>query len=708
MAMSRATKKKYIERVSNNLAYISREINTNIAKLKEEYEEIRIFCSYKGEEGSQAVFTPIRPEDVVFHFTREELDAKIAIMKERMNYIMQCKAELLRLTDKHPIDEDTYDAAYIEDFKSRVANLEPEQFDKELQAVPEGVREVSAIITDIDKDGNVTLGRPNGAPPAPPYGSDTVDLQEAGLPVPGGEDWDDDVQLTPNWNLKEFAVTYKGKHYKVPQQYVKYAKGVAERLEKAAPLIGVPKVLQNSLYRPPVFEMSLKGGDKYGLHQYAAGVDLRVGQGGKTNMQLWNIAGQVGFTSLIDEGNHVHADIRSQCVDNPKGGPGRTFYARLVGGSYQQIPAPNGATEGDPIEGGGVTDSSATGGNGYKIITYNIFEDDYFGPKEVPNFVTSTSDPEINKVTVPSGVESWTQMASLLGTTASQLQAMNAGTSDLFPGINIYIPASSISQARQLSTEAHNNVAALTQRVEQISNQYTATLRAAPPPAPPPPSTGLATLPPAAPPTSDPNAKSESTPFQSYAGNKGFIRMFDMEPYRDGQKTCISIEYDGKVRVLETVVGPIQTSEAYSNAIGTHQTNAGWFVSRHGENPTSVSISGIMLNTNGVAEKHAFVEEWKAFLTDQVDSKTGDYYNNAVVKLTVEGTQYQGWVTSLTFNKSADRENYYNFSLSFISVFYKNTRSVSNSLMVLKGSMMNNETTSDYLGQGLARALNLK
>ena len=347
-----------------------------------------------------------------------------------------------------------------------------------------------------------------------------------------------------------------------------------------------------------------------------------------------------------------------------------------------------------PGEGGDTNFTPSSGSSG----SSGVGASDYYGPGEALELIDRTPDPEVSKVVVPQGAANWTTMASYLGTSASTLKKLNPGITELYVGTTLYIPTSCVTQARQLASKAKSNVSKSVRALDDTVSLYTnnnmiVNSRAATP-------TAKATS------SSTNTVKEEQTPFQSFLNNEDYIKTHDLKEHKHKQRDRLEINYDGKVRKIQTLISPISYSETYSNAINVNQTAGGWFISRHGENLPQLTISGYMLDTKYAPEKHAFMNEFKKYMTDKRNSSTGEYENNAIIKIVMEGVEYQGHVTSINFNKDANRPSLYAFNLSFTCIYYKNIRDVQSAVNNLAPKQSSSKGRSLYLGDDIATIIN--
>ena len=338
-------------------------------------------------------------------------------------------------------------------------------------------------------------------------------------------------------------------------------------------------------------------------------------------------------------------------------------------------------------------DSNSTPSSGSSGGSFS--SDSYYGPGEALELIERTPDPEVTKVIVPQGAENWSTMASYLGVSASTLKSLNPGISTLYAGTTLYIPTSSITQARELISKMKNKVAKTSRSIDETIGLFNDNIMLS--------ATDEEIVPQS---RAVSNVVTESTPFQTFLNNEDYIKTYDLKEHNYSEKARLEINYDGKVRRIQTMISPIAYTETYSNQINVNQTAGGWFISRHGEALTQLNVSGYLLDTKYAPEKHAFMNEFKKYMTDTVNKSTGDYENNAIIKIVMEGVEYQGHVTSITFNKDANRPTVYTFNLNFTCIYYKNVRDVQSAVNSLAPTGKSRASDELYLSDGLASIMN--
>ena len=371
-----------------------------------------------------------------------------------------------------------------------------------------------------------------------------------------------------------------------------------------------------------------------------------------------------------------------------------------------------------PGNGGMDTGSGMIAQIGYinGVNASDLYEsDNYYGYGEKTEFIERTSDSSVVRIVLPKAT-SVSSLASSLSMTANNLLALNpslkggssshaastlSATSVINSGTKIYVPASAYTAAKELLTSSYNNASTQIDEIDKIlstfqdettgmasssyvmtasekqgSSSTTAVSKLLS-------SSNKAVVTTASSTTSSKKtnyataSSSGQTNSEKMRDYKGWTRVYDTGPYEGYADARIIITKGEETRVLKTVVSPTGFSEVFSNSVNIQQTAGGWFIARHGENPVNLTITGIMLDTDANAEKHAFIKEWQNYMVDKKSSRTGLLYNNSSIKIQLEGMRYEGILSSINFSKDANRPSIYNFTMNFTCVAYKVTRSVS-------------------------------
>ncbi len=119
------------------------------------------------------------------------------------------------------------------------------------------------------------------------------------------------------------------------------------------------------------------------------------------------------------------------------------------------------------------------------------------------------------------------------------------------------------------------------------------------------------------------------------------------------------------VQKLNFILSPSSSSESRSNSQQMTKTNAGWFIQRIGKNPTNLNISGYMMDAKGILEKHTFLENYKQYIEDTKNIRF-EYSNPYSVKIRLEGRDFHGYISSISFNKNAQQPYMYQYNITFV------------------------------------------
>jgi len=142
---------------------------------------------------------------------------------------------------------------------------------------------------------------------------------------------------------------------------------------------------------------------------------------------------------------------------------------------------------------------------------------------------------------------------------------------------------------------------------------------------------------------------------------------FKLPGYRNAFLSIVSKETKEEM-VLDFKVSPSSYSEARGKLYQQMKTMAGWFIQKLGKNPIEISISGYLLDTATVTERHDFLQKYLDYIEDQKNF-SGDYFNKYYTKLTIEGREYVGIVASLSLSKNAAGSPFlYSYGLSFVAL----------------------------------------
>ncbi len=165
---------------------------------------------------------------------------------------------------------------------------------------------------------------------------------------------------------------------------------------------------------------------------------------------------------------------------------------------------------------------------------------------------------------------------------------------------------------------------------------------------------------------------------------------------------------DGSKVNIPFLISPSNMSDGRSNSVQTIKTSAGWFIYKLGENLGQLSLSGYMLDTKNELERHAFLQDYKYYM---VDKRTEDHevVNENVVELFLEGIQYTGYITGLSFSKSAAQPFLYQYNIQFIFVDDKYIYGSEESALLPRPPVKDNDskTSAQYaIADGISKILN--
>jgi hypothetical protein len=127
---------------------------------------------------------------------------------------------------------------------------------------------------------------------------------------------------------------------------------------------------------------------------------------------------------------------------------------------------------------------------------------------------------------------------------------------------------------------------------------------------------------------------------------------------------------------------PTAYSDNRSNDLQINKTSGGWFISKPIKNPVSVNLSGYMLDTKDVQERHAFLENYKQYIEARKDSGLDYSSDTSSIELEIEGRIYFGYMQAINLQKSSVQQFLYQYNMSFIflsdKLVYNPTNALSN------------------------------
>jgi hypothetical protein len=122
-----------------------------------------------------------------------------------------------------------------------------------------------------------------------------------------------------------------------------------------------------------------------------------------------------------------------------------------------------------------------------------------------------------------------------------------------------------------------------------------------------------------------------------------------------------------RYKVIDFALSPSTFSDSRQNLQQMVKTNGGWFVMRLGKSPATIQLTGYMLDTKEVTERHKFLENYKTYIEDQKNGDS-DYTNRYNVQLIIEGREYNGYIQNISFQKSAVQQFLYQYSIAFVAL----------------------------------------
>ena len=123
----------------------------------------------------------------------------------------------------------------------------------------------------------------------------------------------------------------------------------------------------------------------------------------------------------------------------------------------------------------------------------------------------------------------------------------------------------------------------------------------------------------------------------------------------------------GDVVSIPFLVSPSSFNDTKSTQQQMNKTSGGWFVMRLGSGMTNLSITGYMLDTVDIRERHRFLSAYNSYIKDRKDDYF-EYFNDYSTSINVEGRTYNGYIQSINFQKSAVQQFMYQYSISFVAL----------------------------------------
>jgi len=124
------------------------------------------------------------------------------------------------------------------------------------------------------------------------------------------------------------------------------------------------------------------------------------------------------------------------------------------------------------------------------------------------------------------------------------------------------------------------------------------------------------------------------------------------------------IDPSGNEEKLVFNIGPGNYQINYSENKPISKTKGGFFLKRMGSNLSQIGMSGILLDTKDLKEKHQFLSKYKEKIADK-KTKYG-YENDNTITLYIEGVNYIGVITNIGFDKAGQVPYRYRYSMQFM------------------------------------------
>jgi hypothetical protein len=174
---------------------------------------------------------------------------------------------------------------------------------------------------------------------------------------------------------------------------------------------------------------------------------------------------------------------------------------------------------------------------------------------------------------------------------------------------------------------------------------------------------------------------------------------FDLPGYHNAQVHFIHNTNPSKTEVLNFAVSPSSFSDSRSITQQMSKTSAGWFIQRTGKAPSSVALTGYMLDIKKQLERHAFLEQYKRCVEDTKNERFESFYEYNT-KIFIEGRAYYGYMQSISFSKSGTQPFLYQYNMNFVILGEQqvyNPAYAAKSMKELLGAQGNTLTSFDNL-----------
>ena len=116
--------------------------------------------------------------------------------------------------------------------------------------------------------------------------------------------------------------------------------------------------------------------------------------------------------------------------------------------------------------------------------------------------------------------------------------------------------------------------------------------------------------------------------------------------------------------MLNFLISPSSVRENRATIVNNVKTLGGWVGQRAGQSTINISFAGYMLDIYEQLERHRFLADYKTYIESQKDT-SHSYYNEYNCKLIIEGRDYFGYVSGLSFSKEAEKPYIYQYNINF-------------------------------------------
>ena len=128
---------------------------------------------------------------------------------------------------------------------------------------------------------------------------------------------------------------------------------------------------------------------------------------------------------------------------------------------------------------------------------------------------------------------------------------------------------------------------------------------------------------------------------------------------------------NNEAKILYFQVSPGRITDSRRPNMQVIRSQSGFFVWRNGEHPAEITFSGYMLDSKEVSERHSFLVAYKRYVEDK-HTEYMEYFNEFTIKLCIEGIEYSGLISSISFSKDASKPYLYEYTIQFLSFSQRN------------------------------------